>query len=294
MIELHQEGVVHGKLTMRNILIEEVNDVYSIRLTNKCGHIINTVYHRLITGAHDSFSPLKSGWLNRLDYDSFADNEPANDETEMDEDQSSSGGGVFFSFVCCCFFLLFCCVADTTGTLSLEIRSTLTENVKQEQRKSESLKKFGVQKFGLIAKSEDVAAVVKLLSKTHEIAASRLSSSRSSLGGSNGMSALIGNNSNSPNDDWSDLLPFFQSADSANSRNGEKQTVLPKLESLLEKKIFRNCSDPISDLSTYMRQRLLKRSSNSSNDSFVRDRLATFGLASVVNVLFVFALIIAT
>lgn len=203
--------------------------------------------------------------------------------------------GECFSVSCVVvFLLLFCCVADTTGTLSLEIRSTLTENVKQEQRKSESLKKFGVQKFGLIAKSEDVAAVVKLLSKTHEIAASRLSSSRSSLGGSNGMSALIGNNNNSQNDDWSDLLPFFQSADSANSRNGEKQTVLPKLESLLEKKIFRNCSDPISDLSTYMRQRLLKRSSNSSNDSFVRDRLATFGLASVVNVLFVFALPIAT
>lgn len=39
----------------------------------------------------------------------------------------------------------------------------------------------------------------------------------------------------------SDLVPYFAllNGDSATSRNGEKQNVLPKLEQLLEKRIFR-------------------------------------------------------
>ncbi len=79
-----------------------------------------------------------------------------------------------------CIFLFFIgnllfCSSDTTttGTLSFEIRSTLSEHSAKQDKKSDSMKKFGVQKFGLIAKSEDVTAVLRLLAKTHDIASKR-------------------------------------------------------------------------------------------------------------------------
>ncbi len=87
------------------------------------------------------------------------------------------------------------------------------------------------------------------------------------------------------------MIPLFGHLriDSSGTVSGESQKVLPRLEHIMDKKLFkyeknqvcsgffyyffeRNCTDPVGDLSSYMRHRLLKRSSNSSNESFVRDR----------------------
>jgi hypothetical protein len=59
LVELHAEGLSHGKLTMRNILLLEVDGNVSVKLTNKASHIINTLIYRNITGANDTFSPAR-------------------------------------------------------------------------------------------------------------------------------------------------------------------------------------------------------------------------------------------
>jgi hypothetical protein len=282
LIELHAEGVIHGKVTMRNILITEKEDeTYSITLTNKASHIINTVYHRLITGAHDSFSPQKSGWLNKtlLDYDSHADAGFEN-TTETDDDDGEMSS------------------SDTTGTISLELRQgTLTEAVRKEAQKEARKSKAvnnPIHKSAKIVKAEDIWAVLRILARIRDMQIRRaaagvispvaVKASRGSSAGAAFLSASGGNNNNAPpsggtssfhnsgsvsfqsssseetEDFWSDLMPYIGGisvASSSAADYSEKMSTperLPSLEELLTKRAFVNIADPARELTQYVRR----------------------------------------
>ncbi len=289
LIELHREGAVHGKVTMRNILLveQDADDSFSIKLTNKAPHIINTVYHRLITGAHDSFSPQKSGWLNKtlLDYDNgdggFGD---ATETDEDDADQSSS---------------------DTTGTLSLEIRQgSLVEAVKKEAQKDARKSKTSsgpIHKSAKIVKGEDILAVLRMIARIRDMQVRRAATSvvgggkslprgsSSSIGGNNN-NLLHSSGSGEDSDDWADLMPLIGGINVSNSSGGADDSEkmgglerLPLLEEILSRQAFQRIKDPGKELTQYMRRQKisdsrsppLMRSSASVPNSVGRDSGST-------------------
>ncbi len=289
LIELHGEGAIHGKVTMRNILlVEEPDETYSIKLTNKASHIINTVYHRLITGAHDSFSPQKGGWLNKtlLDYESHADGGFDN-TTETDDDDGEQSS------------------SDTTGTISLELRQgVMTEAVRKEAQKEARKSKAvnnPIHKSAKIVKTEDIWAVLRILARIRDMQMRRTALSASgtavkpvsrgssatgglssgggnnnnnnvaSVAGGNSSLNLSGSNSSGGGsedgeDFWSDLMLYIGGisvASSSAADYSEKMSTLerlPSLEELLTKRAFVNIPDPARELTQYVRRHKLAES----------------------------------
>jgi hypothetical protein len=282
LVELHAEGAVHGKVSMRNIMLveEEKNDINEIekkcfvKLTNKTPSIINTIYHRLITSAQDSFSPQGFGKYG---------NENFGEETEDDEGEMSSSDNT------------------TTGPLSLDlVRSAsggggiggagLTDFVDREDKQKANTAAVMI-KSAKVRKAEDIFSVLRMLARIRDMQLRRIKPpdrgfSRSSS--SSGVDAEL--------DQWEDLLPYVGPIKVGPGQGGEEDWVeelerigkLPTLEQLLSKKIFRPHDDPARELGTFLRKKkvldslgvapqLLNLSSSSNNNmrSSMRDSNAS-------------------
>ena len=289
LMELHSEGAIHGKISMRNILIVEdlasrtslsgSEPRFSIKLTNKTPFIINTLYHRLVTSAQDSFSPQGFG---KPAYSAYST--PTADQTETDEEEMSSSD-----------------TTNTTGPLSLDLfRSnsspggpvSLAETVRKEEERLQSSNGSKDEKqssnrwirSAKISKGEDILAVLRMLARIRDMQLRRIKppdrgfsrTSSSSVGVSVAEEQL---------DDWDDMLPFVShikvgppKSDDDWMEEIEAMQKLPTLEELLSKTILSMQTDPEGELTrflvkkkildeTLLSPRLLRVSASSSSAS---------------------------
>lgn len=249
LIELHAEGVAHGKLTMRNIMIvEDEDDRYSIKLTNKASHIINTLIYRNITGAHDTFSP--SRFAKALqDYDASPDpNFVAEAESEEDGDFSSSDT-----------------TTTTTGTVSFTTTSMATsgfaEFLKSDEKRhaSASARLSGpnnAMAWKRLQKSEDILAVVRLFARIYDMQVRRLKQERGSTRSARSLNEELG--------DWDDMLPYIATVNVAATGSSSSVAMppsvsqiekLPTLEELLTKRVMVSREDPALELTLFLRKK---------------------------------------
>lgn len=252
LIELHKEGLAHGKVTMRNVLIaEEPEENYSIQLTNKASYIINTIHYRTITGAQDAFSPARYAKALQ-DYDSLPEANLLGDvETDEDDGELSS---------------------SDTSTTSMTT-GMLAELVKVEDRTPNrppppSKKPAPAITWTKIAKSEDVLAVLRMLARIYDMQVRRIKQERGSTRSTRSLNEELG--------EWDDLLPFVTTINVGPS-GGSSQVLmttggpymekLPTLEELLQKRVLSEQRDAKRELTNFIRKKKFADDSRSGNNT---------------------------
>ena len=246
LIELHEEGIVHSKLTMRNVLIVELpNDRYSIKLTNKTPYIINTLIYRSITGAQDTFSPSRFAKALK-DYDGSPNPNFIPDESEDDGELSSSGYDTTPSY------------GSTTGGLSdffkKEEKGSQSININNNNNNNNETDDYGMARrkslrWSKIGKAEDVLAVVRMLARVYDMQLRRLKQERGLNRSSKTLNEELG--------DWDDLLPFINAVGIGQQKMVENPPPdkLPTLQELLKKKVLFSQADPEKELTFFLRKK---------------------------------------